>query len=146
MPNMQTQSFPYNPVVGWLAAAFWGGAIIFLLFIGTSVPEFENWLYLLPLVVFSGLFLVYFYFKYLIPVLNGKIALELDEEKVKFLLSKRIIYWKDVADVRLENNTRTIYFIMLDGSKDIAISLPWIKGYNIDIFNSVVACFNNSHP
>jgi hypothetical protein len=148
MPAMPTQNFPYNPVVGWLCAVAWGGAIIFVLFIATSVPEFENWIYLLPLVVFSGIFLVYFYYKYLIPVLNEKTALELDGEKLKFLIIKRTIYWKDVADIRLESyrNLSTINFVMLNGSKDIAISLKWIKGNNTDIFNAVVAYYNNSHP
>jgi hypothetical protein len=148
MQQLKTQSFPYNPLVVWLGAIFFGGTILFILFLGTSVPEFEDGLYLLPFVIISVAFLAYFYYKYLAPILSGKIALQLDEEKLTFPITKRTIYWKNVADIRLENykNLNTMYFTMLDGGKDIVISLNWIKGDNADLYNAIVAFYNDVHP
>jgi len=146
MIKLQALGFPYSPVVRFFVASLFGGLILFILFMGDSILEIGDSPYFLLLLLVIALFLFYFCYKYLIPVLQGKIAMELDQEKLQFLMTKMVIYWKDVADIRTDNysNTKVVYFTMLDGRKDIGISLAWIKGDNVAVYNSIVEYFNNA--
>jgi hypothetical protein len=63
-------------------------------------------------------------------MLQGRITLELDEEKVQCYLSGLTIYWKDVVEISEDYGRyySAITFQMVDGSDNLTISTKWIEG------------------
>ena len=85
----------------------------------------------------------------LIPALKGEIALELDENGVKDYIRKIVIDWKDVEDIYLRP-ARTASMLVFelkfesDFGKQVSVLLRWVEGRDSDIFDTVVAYFDEA--
>lgn len=109
---MGITTFTYSKFIAWTGAAFFSGVIIFCLYLGLSTPPGHNkWLYLIGLILVVCILLGYFCKKYFFTMLQGKIALELDDEKLQFYITNRIIYWKDVEEITKQYGKNSLYFI-----------------------------------
>ena len=88
-----------------------------------------------------------------IPCLRGETALELDAEKLQFFIKgkfrskdiKDIIYWNDVAGIKLDpyprNTGALISFKMLSG-ETFSIKTTHLAGKDREIYDAIVRCFN----
>lgn len=84
--------------------------------------------------------------KRLIPALKGDIALALDEEGINDYIRDISIEWKDIEKIELiRSRSSAIMRIDLkwesDYGKQIAISLRWVKGKDAEIYDTVMAYF-----
>jgi hypothetical protein len=85
----------------------------------------------------------------LIPAMKGEIALELDENGAKDYIRNIIIDWKDVEDIYLKpSRTSSMLVFELkfesDFGKQVSVLLRWVEGRDNDIFNTVVAYFDEA--
>lgn len=76
-------------------------------------------------------------------MLQGRITLELDEEKLQHYLSGTTIYWKDVVEISKDYGRyySAITFAMVDGTDDLNISTKWIDGSTASICNKMQEYF-----
>jgi len=105
------------------------GMLVFIITLGISGGESKAWFYLAAPIIFVLIALVAFARLVFIPMMQGKITLELDDEKANCYLSDRTIYWKDVSEIN-DSYTRyssSIVFTMMDGG-EISVSAKWIAG------------------
>ena len=84
--------------------------------------------------------------KRLIPALKGDIALALDDEGINDYIRDISIEWKDIEKIELiRSRSASIMRIDLkwesDYGKQIAISLRWVKGKDAEIYDTVMAYF-----
>ena len=85
----------------------------------------------------------------LIPALKGEIALELDENGAKDYIRKIVIDWKDVEDIYLRPGRSSSMLVFelkfeSDFGKQVSVLLRWVEGRDNDIFNTVVAYFDEA--
>lgn len=115
------------------------GFLGFLLFLGFSTADGTTRLYLLvPLA--SILTLLAAFLKWcFIALLQDRITLELDEEKLQYHISGQTIYWKDVVEISEDYGRyhSGIKYEMVDGSDDLKVSTTWIKSSTISICNKM---------
>jgi hypothetical protein len=84
--------------------------------------------------------------KRLIPALKGEIALELNEQGIVDYIRNVTIDWKDIQEITLRrgrsaSTMRVVIKWESDYGKEIWIPLRWIKGKDADIYNTVLAYF-----
>ena len=84
--------------------------------------------------------------KRLIPALKGDIALAIDDEGINDYIRDISIEWKDIEKIELiRSRSASIMRIDLkwesDYGKQIAISLRWVKGKDAEIYDTVMAYF-----
>jgi hypothetical protein len=84
--------------------------------------------------------------KRLIPALKGDIALELDEEGINDYIRNISINWNDINEISLiRGRSASIMQVDLkwesDYGKQLNIPLRWIKGKDDEIYETVMACF-----
>jgi len=94
-------------------------------------------------------FLLLFLFvliKRLIPSFRNEVALELNEEGITDYTRNIVIEWRDVKDINLERG-RSFSKMVIDlkeeteYGKQIAISLRWVAGKDIEICETTMAYF-----
>jgi hypothetical protein len=89
--------------------------------------------------------------KRLIPALRGDIALELDEEGINDYIRDISIEWKDIEKITLRRG-RSAATILIDlkwesdYGKQIGILLRWVKGNDAEIYDTVLAYFEQTNP
>jgi len=88
-------------------------------------------------------------FTRLIPALKGEIALELDENGVKDYIRNIILDWKDVEDIGLKPGRSSAMLIFelkfeSDFGSRVAVSLRWVEGVDNEIYNTVLAYFDEA--
>jgi hypothetical protein len=92
------------------------------------------------------LFFVFILTKRLIPSLRNEVALELDEEGITDYTRNIVIEWRDVKDINLERG-RSFSKMVIDlkeeteYGKQIAISLRWVAGKDLEICETTMAYF-----
>lgn len=96
------------------------------------------------LVFFSLFFFILF--KRLIPALRNQVALELNEEGITDYLRNIVIEWADVKDINLERGRNFSKMIIdlkheTDYGSQIAISLRWVQGKDLEICETTMAYF-----
>ena len=76
-------------------------------------------------------------------MLQGRITLELNDEKMQCYLAGITIYWKDVEEISEDYGQYRsgITFKMVDGSDDLSISTKWIEGSTKYICNQMQEYF-----
>jgi len=84
--------------------------------------------------------------KRLIPALKGNIALELDEEGINDYIRNVSINWNDINEISLiRGRSASIMQVDLkwesDYGKQVNIPLRWVKGKDDEIYETVIACF-----
>jgi hypothetical protein len=102
------------------------------------------------IIAFADLiFLLLFLFvliKRLIPSFRNEVALELNEEGITDYTRNIVIEWRDVKDINLERG-RSFSKMVIDlkeeteYGKQIAISLRWVAGKDIEICETTMAYF-----
>lgn len=87
--------------------------------------------------------IVFIFINRLLPALQNKAALELNETGVDDYIRKVEISWKDIAAINLEQGRRSKMVIDLkeetDYGKQIAINLNWIQGNDLEICQTTQA-------
>lgn len=83
----------------------------------------------------------------LMPAFKGDVALELDENGVKDYIRNIILDWKDVEDIALKPGRSSAMLIFelkfeSDFGKSVAISLRWVEGTEMEIYNTVLNYFD----
>lgn len=83
----------------------------------------------------------------LIPALRGEVAFELDEQGMKDYIRGITIDWKDVEDIYLQPSRSSSMLVFelkfeSDFGKRIHVLLRWVEGRDSEIFNRVVAYFD----
>ncbi len=142
---MELKKYQYSAGQTWFGALLCLGMICFITVMLYSVrSDYHNWLYFgLPSLAVCGM-AVYFSKKFFLPLLKGQTALELDETKLKFFISGRVIYWKDIQSIdygAISNGGYEIRFTMIENVKDISISTKYIAGNDQDIYDTIVEYF-----
>lgn len=95
--------------------------------------------------IFLALF-VFMLIKRLMPALRHEVALELNEEGITDYLRKIVIEWADVRDINLERGRNFSKMVIdlkqeTDYGNQIAISLRWIQGKDMEICETAMAYF-----
>ncbi len=93
--------------------------------------------------VFIILFLINHSIWYLIPALRRQTILEIDDEKLKFRIKNKIIYWDDVSKVNY-GPVLDVVIIKLKNSKTTKIYLNCVKGDNELVYRAVLGHFKQA--
>jgi len=83
----------------------------------------------------------------LLPALRGEVALELDEQGIKDFIRGITIDWNDVDDIYLRparTSSMLVFELKFDSDlgKRIHVLLRWVEGRDWEIYNRVVAYFD----
>jgi hypothetical protein len=144
---MEPTTYGYSKFVGWTGMLLFGSALIVLsymvLYILMPIYDIRVVLCFVMLILLTIALLVYFLIWCFIPMLNGAIALELDEEKLECYITRKTIYWKDVVEISIKYKVREpfIIFEMIDGSEDLDVPTKWIEGSTTSICNMMQEYF-----
>jgi hypothetical protein len=142
---MNTTKYLYSTVQSWFGAILLTGMISFPVFMIVSfASDYQIWLAMIPFIIIIGGMVVYFCRKFFFPLLRGETALELDEEKLHFFITKRIIYWSDIENIDhfwLNHGGWSINFTMTGSGKNISISTKYVAGDDEIIYNSIIEYF-----
>jgi hypothetical protein len=140
---MESTTYSYSKFVGWTGMLLFGGMLLFILyvisFMGVPFNDIGVVLSFTALILMlSGILFAFLKWCFL-PMINGAITLELDEEKVQCYITRRTIYWKDVIELSEDygRNYSGIIFKMVDGSDDLSIPTRWIEGGTTSIYNKM---------
>ncbi len=118
----------------------------FFLYMIMRFPPIPASLFMVALFLGTAAMTIYLCRKFFWPLLTGKIALELDEDKLQFFITDRKIYWKDIKDVSydiLNHGGWAIIFSFENGSDNVNISTKYIKGSDQDIYDTIKQYFEN---
>lgn len=141
---MEPTTFGFSKFVAWSGTVLFTGLLVFILYIGISFfNTMKEWLYLcVPLILILASLIAFIKWCF-IPMLQGRITLELDEEKLQHYLSGTTIYWKDVVEISDDYGRyySAITFAMVDGTDDLSISTKWIDGSTASICNKMQEYF-----
>jgi hypothetical protein len=109
--------------------------------------RFNLWLFG-GILVFVALILVVVITRRLIPALKKETILEFTDTELIDYLRNITINWHDIQSIEL-THTRSARIIVVrlkwesDHGKDIAISLRWVAGKDLEIYNTALAYVNN---
>ena len=102
------------------------------------------------IIAFADLiFLLLFLFvliKRLIPSFRNEVALELNEEGITDYVRNIVIEWADVKDINMERGRNFSKMVIdlkeeTEYGKQIAISLRWVEGKDLEICETTMAYF-----
>jgi hypothetical protein len=105
-----------------------------------------NWLVIaFADLVFFSLF-VFVLIKRLIPALRNEVALELNEQGITDFTRNIVIEWADVKAINMERGRSSSKMVVdlkeeTDYGKQIAISLRWVAGKDLEICQTTQAYF-----
>lgn len=143
---MDITTFKYSKTVGI------GGMVTFIcslatfVFLGFNEDDNTLLLYFYTLEIIIIILIVYFAKKCFIPAIKNEIALTLDEEKVTFHITGRVIYWKDVIEISFDSSRYSTYlsFELMPDNKTIGLGLKWIADDNQYIYDLTLEYFEQS--
>ena len=75
-------------------------------------------------------FFIYFLIWCFVLMINGAIALELDEEKIQSYITDQTIYWTEISEISIKYKARYpfITFEMVNDGDNLDVPLKWIEG------------------
>jgi hypothetical protein len=88
-------------------------------------------------------FIIYHCYKYLMPMLLMKSAIELDSEKINVRLKHKIVYWNDVKEITV-NDLFNIAVIKLNNKKKVRIFLNCVRGNNYDVYETILSYYKRA--
>lgn len=146
---MEPIKYPYSTILTCFHAIWLFAFFIFSIFLSIDLSDPGNKVFIpdIFITLILGALIVYFFIKIILPLIQGKSALELDKEKLQYFIFNKTIYWKDVENIIYADRTNgswLISFIMKDGSNDIKIQTRYIAGKNKEIYNSILQCFEKN--
>jgi hypothetical protein len=144
--KVETTKYKYSTKQTTYVILLFVGIIIFGCYeIKTDAPADDLWKIMIPFVILFGAFLVYVCYKYLLPILRGEAALEMDSYQLQYRITNLTISWKDVASISYSTGSRSsswsISFFMNDGGKPKTMPTLYIAGDNSAIYNTIIAYF-----
>ncbi|MGZ3765399.1 MAG: hypothetical protein ACXVA2_12090 [Mucilaginibacter sp.] len=91
-------------------------------------------------------FLVFILLKRLIPALSNQIALEFSEAGILDHIRNILIPWRDIKDINIERGRSFSKMVIslkeeTDYGQQIAISLRWVKGKDLEICETAQAYY-----
>jgi hypothetical protein len=93
--------------------------------------------------VFIIFFLVYNFFRYFLPMLRGKVFVEVDSEKISYYQKNKTIYWRDVTGVKYGDLLNAVT-LKLRNKKKVRIYLRCIKGDDNEVLKSFSTYFKEA--
>jgi len=151
--NNKPITYPYSRINSYLSTAFIVGVV------GWSVPHLLKFVeandvkdYML-IAAFDVVFIVMgliVVIKYIISALQGRIALELNDEELISYMRDVSIPWKDIEDIDLRRgkSSSSLYItfkVETDHGSHIRIPLQFVMGKDEDIYETVKAYKQHSH-
>ena len=136
---MQTITFGYNIFRAGSTIIFSSLFIIFLIAFAFNLDEPNEWLIFVPIAVIIFCIIRFFLLNFSLPMLKGKPALILDDEKLISSVQDETIYWKDVAKFSKQGgffSYRYFVFEMTNG-EIFRIGTKWIEGNTNTMFNHI---------
>ncbi|MBC7398822.1 MAG: hypothetical protein H7289_02665 [Mucilaginibacter sp.] len=112
-----------------------------------SNDRFNLWLFGVVL-IFAALMLVVVITKRLIPAFRKETILEFTDTELIDYLRNIIINWQDIQSIELRR-TRSARIMVVrlkwesDHGKDITISLRWVAGNDLEIYNTALTYLDN---
>jgi hypothetical protein len=138
---MELTTYGYSKFVGWSGAILFSGLLLFFVYMGFSAHSIVAWSCLsIPILLVSAISIAFFRGCF-IPMLNGAVTLELDEEKLQCYLNGVTIYWKDVVEISERPLYYQISFEMVNDTDDLSITTQWMSGSNKVIYNKMQEYF-----
>src|ERR1700749_1342011 len=136
---MQTVTFGYNMFRAGSAMIFSFLFIIFLIAFAFYLDEPNEWLIFIPIAVIIFCIIRFFILNFSLPMLKGKPALILDDEKLVSKVQDETIYWKDVAKFSKEGGifSYAYFFFELKNGEIFRIGTKWIEDDTNTIFNHI---------
>lgn len=143
---MQTINYIYSKTSSILFTALLGGLIIFSLpylinfiYNGDSL----NWSLLLIFDLFIFLMLLYIIIKTLIPAVQNKVALELNQTSIISYAKNINIEWKSIEKIQLRSgrSSSSLYITFkyeTDHGSHIRIPLGFVQGNDEKIYNTMI--------
>lgn len=143
---METTTFPYSKIVGISGLLFFLAFMAAFLYIGLITNDHNLWIFVIGIDVVLAAITVYFSVRCLLPAIKNQTALTLDDEKLTFHVTNRVIYWKDVVEISFDKSRYTTFlsFEILGDSQKIGLGLTWIAGDNKDIYQTAQEYFEAS--
>ncbi len=126
--------------------------LMFYIALITRQSDYRSWLFFCAIMLIIVGRASYVTVMYLIPCLKGKIALELDPDKLQLFIAGKLLfqiprdvaYWKDISDIEYTAPYRgspIISFTMNNGSV-FGFRTKYIAGNDKDIYNTIMEYFN----
>jgi hypothetical protein len=142
---MEPTTFGFSKFVAWSGTMLFSGLLFTSLYeiIAFHPPKMTDLLLLcVPVILLSGVLFIFVRWCF-IPMLQGRITLVLDDEKLQHYLSGTTIYWKDVVEISEDYGRyhSGISFQMVDGRDDLTISTKWIEGSTTSICDKMQEYF-----
>lgn len=145
----ETKKYAYS--LSYSLASFFVMLVLMLLLLSNVVHNNS-----LVAWIIYGVFAVVFIFissllivKRIIPAIQGKTALELNESCLVDYIRNITIDWKDVKETSLvrsrsSHSIRVYLKWVSDYGSEIDIPLRFVKGKDDEIYNNVLACLNDA--
>jgi hypothetical protein len=133
---MQTVTFGYNILRAGSAIIFSFLFIIFLIAFAFNLDEPNEWLIFVPIAVIIFCIIRFFILNFSLPMLKGKPALILDNEKLVSSVQDETIYWKNVAKFSKQGGILSYgyFFFELKNGEIFRIGTKWVEGSTNTIF------------
>jgi hypothetical protein len=144
---MEPTTYGYSKFVGWGGLLMLVSIVVVLVYMIFHIVILFNDIKILLCFIVLILsvigFFIYFLIWCFVPMINGAIALELDEEKLQSYITGKTIYWKDVVEISIKIKGRNpfITFEMVDGSNNLDIPTSWIEGNTESIYDEMQEYF-----
>lgn len=143
---MEPKKYQYNSGQTWFITLLCAAITIFFFYtVFNDKTGGHIWLLFAALGFIMAGLTAYLCKTYFIPLVKEDIALEMDEIKLEYFITNKIIYWKDVQDITYKDiysGGRAIYFAMKDGSK-IRISTRYVECDDVVTYDIIRTFFLN---
>lgn len=136
---MQTITFGYNIFRAGSTIILSFLFVVFLITFAFKLDEPNEWLIFVPIAVIILCIIRFFILNFSLPMLKGKPALILDDEKLVSSVQEETIYWKDVAKFSKEGGIFSYgyFFFELKNGEIFRIGTKWIEQDTNTIFNHI---------
>jgi hypothetical protein len=144
---MEPTTYVYSKFYGWIGILLRSAALIVLLYLllFMIMPSYDIRIVLcfVLLILLTIALLIYFLIWRFVPMINGAIALELDEEKLQCYITGKTIYWRDVVEISVTSKNKEMFVTleMVDGSDNMEVPVDSIAGSNTSIYNKMQEYF-----
>jgi hypothetical protein len=143
---MEEMRYPYSSkqiTFGVIGITGMIAAFIYLLII--NISDKNAWIVSMIFILMMLVMAIFYFKKFVSPLLKGTTALELDKEKLQlFVFSTKTVYWKDVQYIDyepLKYGGYSIRFAIKDSSENRKISTKFVAGDDADIYKKVSEYF-----
>jgi hypothetical protein len=138
---MEKITFTYNRISAWGHAIGIICIMVILILPIVHRPGINIWPFVI-LETITLIVLVVFCYRVLVPALNGKIIMELNDDNLNFFLSDKIVYWRNVTNISLLRGY--LKFEMRGRLDNVLIDMRFIRGSDMEILKTVQNYFEQT--